>query len=80
MVGAAYGPIVFVPELSQLDWHWFGSVSFQYGDILSVLRSHYVLRGRRRAFSLEHGARRSGNDSANVAMSPLRPPVVPLGW
>jgi len=29
--------MMFVPEFSQLDWHWFGSVSFHYGDILGVL-------------------------------------------
>lgn len=37
MVGAAYGPTVFVPpRFHELDWHWFGSAYFQYGDILCL--------------------------------------------
>jgi hypothetical protein len=37
MVGAAYGLPVALPQVSQLEWHWFGSVWFVYGEPLSLL-------------------------------------------
>jgi len=36
MVGAAYGPLVLA-KIYELDWHWFGSVVFHYGEALSML-------------------------------------------
>jgi hypothetical protein len=38
MVGVTYGPMVFVPASShEHGWHWFGSVYFEYGDVLCLL-------------------------------------------
>ena len=36
MVGAVYVPLL-AAKLYPLDWHWFGSVVFDYGDPLSLL-------------------------------------------
>jgi hypothetical protein len=37
MVVAAYGLPVAIPQLAEMQWHWFGSVSFIYGEPLSLL-------------------------------------------
>ena len=37
MVVAAYGLPVAIPQLPALQWHWFGSVSFIYGEPLSLI-------------------------------------------
>ena len=36
MAGAVYVPLL-VATLYPLDWHWFGSVVFHYGEPLSLL-------------------------------------------
>ena len=37
LVGAGYGLPVALPQLYDLKWHWFGGVSFLYGEPLSFL-------------------------------------------
>jgi hypothetical protein len=37
MVGAAYGVPVALPQLPDLEWHWFGSSGLMYGEPLSLL-------------------------------------------
>jgi len=36
MVGTVYGPYLLA-KIYELSWHWFGSVSFHYGEPLSLL-------------------------------------------
>jgi hypothetical protein len=36
MAGAVYVPLL-AAKLYPLDWHWFGSVVFDYGELLSLL-------------------------------------------
>ena len=36
MVGTAYGPYLLA-KIYELDWHWFGPVTFRYGEFLSLL-------------------------------------------
>jgi hypothetical protein len=37
MIAASYGLPVALSQLPQLEWHWFGSVWFVYGEPLSLL-------------------------------------------